>query len=197
MNKKQTIQQTALDLFVTKGYLNTPVRDIIDGSGHGTSTFYRHFRNKEDVLRSLLQDFLNELLVAIGDYYKTEENFQKRFVETKKIVIDMFVKNKGLAELYVKSAGLGEEIENCIKEFDDMFIESSIKNISFGIKDGLFRDVPPAPVAYGILGIIKYLIYKWVVLRDITDGELFSMISSFHESLGVGVFKEFQGDGEK
>ena len=72
MNKKQTILDTALKLYVKNGYLNTPVRDIIDGSGHGTSTFYRYFKNKEDVLRALLEEFLNDILQAVDNYYESE-----------------------------------------------------------------------------------------------------------------------------
>lgn len=197
MNKKQVIQQVALNLFVKNGYLNTPVRDIIDESGHGTSTFYRYFKNKEDVLKSLLKGFLDEILLSIDSYYKTEEDFKKRFIGTKKVVIDVFVKNKELAELYSKSIGLGEEIEKCIKEFDDKFIESSIKNISYGIQNSIFRDLQPAPIAHSILGIIKYSIYKWIVLKDISEKELYNLILSFHESLGIGLFNDLKKNNKK
>lgn len=188
MNKKRTIQQIALKLFVANGYLNTPVRDIIDGSGHGTSTFYKHFKNKEDVLRSLLEEFLKEILSAIENYYESEKDLQKRFIGTKRVVIDAFIKNRGLSELYVKSVGLGEEIEKCIKEFDDTFIASSTRNISFGIKNGIFRDLQPAPIAHAILGTIKYAVYRWIVLGDITEGQLLNTVVSFHNSLGIGLF---------
>ena len=190
MDKKQIFQKIALEIFIGKGFINTPVRDIIDKSGLGTSTFYRHFKNKEDVLRSLLNDFLNEILLSIDNYYKTEEDYKKRFVETKKIVIDIFIKNKGLAELYVKSVGLGGEVQKCIKEFEDKFTESSIKNISFGIKNGIFRDLEPAPIAHAILGTIKYSIYRWIVLKDINQKQLYDIILSFHESLGIGLYNE-------
>lgn len=46
MDKKQFIQHVALDLFIKKGFINTPVRDIIGASGFGTSTFYRYLKNK-------------------------------------------------------------------------------------------------------------------------------------------------------
>ena len=191
MNKKQTIQNTALGLFVEKGYLKTPVRDIIDGSGHGTSTFYRHFRNKEDVLRSLLEKFLSEILSSLKDYYKTEDDFRTRFIETKRVLIEVFIAHRELAELYVKSAGLGNEIEKCIADFDDSFIDILTKNVTFGIKKGAFRDVQPGPIAHGILGTIKYSVYNWIVLKRITEQELIETVLSFHESLGSGLFKDY------
>jgi len=190
MDKKQILQETALEIFVNKGFINTPVRDIIDESGLGTSTFYRNFKNKEDVLKSLLDDFLKEILRSIENYYKTEEDLKKRFIGTKKIVIDVFIKNKGLAELYVKSAGLGGEVEKSIKEFDDKFIEASIKNISYGIDNNIFQDLQPAPISYAILGIIKYSIYRWIVLKDINQKQLYDIILSFHESLGIGLYNK-------
>lgn len=191
MDKKQILQKTALEIFVNKGFINTPVRDIIDESGLGTSTFYRNFKNKEDVLKSLLDDFLKEILLTIENYYKTEDDLKKRFIETKKIVIDVFIKNKGLAELYVKSAGLGGEVEKSIKEFDDKFIEASIKNISYGIDNSTFQNLQPTPIAYAILGIIKYSIFRWIVLKDINQKQLYNIVLSFHESLGIGLYNKF------
>ncbi|MCX8124021.1 MAG: TetR/AcrR family transcriptional regulator [Spirochaetes bacterium] len=190
MDKKKVIEEVALDIFIKKGYIKTPVRDIIDSSGFGTSTFYRYFKNKEDVLRSLLNDFLNQIQSQINEYYKQEKDFKKRFIETKKIVIDVFVKNKKLAFLYVKSVGLGSEIEKCINEFENTFIELSAKNIAFGIKGGVFRDVEPLPLAYSILGIIKFSIYQWIVVKNINKKQLYNIILSFHTSLGRGLFNE-------
>ena len=59
--KRNIILECALDLFAEKGYVNTPVRDIIDRSGFGTGTFYKYFNNKENVLTVLLDAFLGQM----------------------------------------------------------------------------------------------------------------------------------------
>jgi len=185
--KRQRILECSLLLFVEKGYLNTTVREIIDNSGFGTSTFYRHFSNKEDVLKTLLSDFLKLIIIRVNDYYVRERNLYQRFIETKHIIIDVFAQNKQLSEIYSRVAGNSDSIDQCLKDFDDKFLAFTTKNIEFGIKKGLFRNLKASPIAHATLGIVKYAVYKWVVLKEITVEEMVDMVMSFHESLAIGL----------
>lgn len=187
--KRQIILECALLLFVEKGYINTAVREIIDKSGFGTSTFYRHFSNKEDVLKTLLSDFLDEIIVKVNDYFILEKGLYLRFVETRRIIINCFAKNSQLSEIYSRVAGISDSIDSCIKEFDDKFLIFTTRNIEFGIKKGFFRDLKVSPIAHAMLGIIKYAVYKWVVLKEITAEEMQEMVMSFDESMGIGLVK--------
>jgi AcrR family transcriptional regulator len=46
----QRLREAAYELFESKGYDATTVDDIADRAGLGRSTFFRHFRSKEDVI---------------------------------------------------------------------------------------------------------------------------------------------------
>lgn len=188
--KRQRILECALMLFAQKGYLHTTVREIIDSSGFGTSTFYRHFSSKEDVLKTLLSDFLEEIINRVNDFFAREKNLYLRFIETKRVIMDVFAENEQLAEIYSRVAGISENIDSCLKDFDDKFLAFTIKNIEYGIKKGLFRELEVAPIAHAILGMIKYVVYKWVVLKEITVEEASKMVTSFHESLAAGLLNE-------
>lgn len=185
--KRQRILECSLLLFVEKGYLNTTVREIIDNSGFGTSTFYRHFSNKEDVLKTLLSDFLDLIIGRVNDYFAREKGLYLRFIETKRIIIDVFAQNSELSEIYSRVAGISDSIDHCLKEFDDKFLAFTTKNLEFGINKGLFRKLKASPIAHATLGIIKYAVYKWVVLKEITVEEMVEMVMSFHESLAIGL----------
>ena len=185
--KRQRILECSLILFTEKGYLNTTVREIIDNSGFGTSTFYRHFSKKEDVLKTLLSDFLDQIIDRVNDYFAREKSLYSRYIETKHIIIDAFAQNSQLAEIYSRVAGISESIDSCIKEFDDKFLSFTSKNIEFGIKKGLFRELKVSPIAHATLGLIKYAVYKWVVLKEVTLEEMVDMVMSFHESLAIGL----------
>ena len=185
--KKRKLLESALALFAEKGFLNTPVRDIIDYSGFGTSTFYRYFSNKEDVLKTLLAEFLDQIIANVHDYHTTEESLYVRFVGTKRIVMAAFAENQQLSEIYSRVAGISEGIDTCLKDFDNKYLAFTCKNIQYGIKRGVFRDLPVVPIAYSILGIIKYTVYKWVVLKEISKEEMIEIVLSFHESLAIGL----------
>ncbi len=185
--KKDKILECALDLFVEKGYVNTPVRDIIDMSGYGTGTFYKYFNNKEDLLKTLLTDFLEQIIDSVNNYFKEEDNLYLRFIETKRVMLNVFIENKKLSEIFSRAPGISDAIDECLNEFDNKFLQFTSKNIQFGIDQGIFRDLPVLPMASATLAMIKYAVFKWVVSKDTTEEEMIDMVISFHQSLAIGL----------
>ncbi len=59
---RQLLQDALISLTVARGYERVTVQDILDRAGVGRSTFYVHFRSKEDLLRSGMEQ-LRALLV--------------------------------------------------------------------------------------------------------------------------------------
>lgn len=188
--KRDKILECALDLFVEKGYVNTPVRDIIDMSGYGTGTFYKYFNNKEDLLKTLLTDFLEQIIDSVNNYFKEEDNLYLRFIETKRVMLNVFIENKKLSEIFSRAPGISDAIDECLNEFDNKFLQFTSKNIQFGIDQGIFRDLPVLPMASATLAMIKYAVFKWVVSKDTTEEEMIDMVISFHQSLAIGLVND-------
>lgn len=53
-DKRQQILDVAKELFATKGYSATGIREIAEKSGLSLGNFYNYFKNKEDLFKSLL-----------------------------------------------------------------------------------------------------------------------------------------------
>jgi len=187
--KHDRILECALDLFAEKGYVNTRVRDIIDKSGYGTGTFYKYFDSKEKVLTVLLNDFLDKIIAAVNEFFKIESDLNIRFIESKRAILEVFVQNEKMAEIYSRVHGLGSNVDQCLKNFDDRLIVFMSKNNQYGINKGVFRDLPVVPIAYSTLAIINYSVYKWIVIKDISADEMISLVVSFHHSLAQGFLK--------
>lgn len=187
--KQNRILECARDLFAEKGYINTRVRDIIDKAGYGTGTFYKYFDSKENVLTVLLNDFLDRIISAVTEFFKTEEDLYIRFIESKRSILEVFVQNEEMAEIYSRVRGLGSNVDQCLKDFDDRLIAFMSKNNQYGIEKGVFRDLPVLPIAYSTLAIINYSVYKWIVMKDISADEMISLVLSFHRSLAQGLLK--------
>ncbi|MCO5388361.1 MAG: TetR/AcrR family transcriptional regulator [Desulfosporosinus sp.] len=185
--RRQRLLDCAIDLFIEKGYFNTSVREIIVKSGFGTGTFYNYFIDKEDILKALLEEFADQIISGVSTYYTTEKDLYKRFVETKRATMEIFAQNEKLSEIYSRVAGTSEAIDNCLKQFEDKLIEFYIRNIEYGINKGAFNNVSVPPVAHAILAVEKFLLYKWIVLKDITNEEMVEMVISFHETLAKGL----------
>lgn len=188
--RRQRLLQCALTLFVEKGYADTPVREIIMKSGYGTGTFYNYFSDKEDILKTLLEEFAEDIISSINSYYSTEKDLYKRFIETKRITMEVFTCNEELSEIYSRAAGVSEAIDQCLQQFEDKLIAFYTRNIEYGIARGSFSSIPVKPVAHAILAVEKYLLYKWIILKAITKEEMIDMVISFHETLAKGLVKE-------
>lgn len=185
--RRERLLQCSIDLFIEKGYFNTSIRDIIDRSGVGTGTFYNYFIDKEDILKTLLEDFAEQIISGISEYYTVEKDLYRRFVETKRLTMEVFAQNEALSEIYSRVAGVSDPIDQCLQEFEDRLIEFYSRNIEYGIKKGVFKNVPIPPIAHSILATEKFLLYKWIVLKAITKEEMIEMVVSFHETLAAGL----------
>ena len=187
--RRQKLLESAVILFIEKGYFNTSIRDIIVLSEIGTGTFYNYFIDKEDVLKALLEEFADKIISSIKVYYQEETDIYVRFVETKRVTMEVFIQNEALSEIYSRVAGASAPIDQCLQQFENRLIQFYTHNIEYGIKLGVFNNIPVSPIAHSILAIEKFLLYKWVVLKAITKEEMIEMVVSFHETLANGLLK--------
>lgn len=60
-NTREQIRTIALELFARRGYAGTSLREIAERLGVTKAAVYYHFRTKEEILTSLIEDFLAQL----------------------------------------------------------------------------------------------------------------------------------------
>lgn len=60
------IQQVALELFAEHGYEQTSLREIAERLGVTKAALYYHFRTKEDIVVSTLEDYFTEIDAVIA-----------------------------------------------------------------------------------------------------------------------------------
>src|SRR5579862_4130557 len=82
-------QQVALELFAEQGYEKTSLREIAERLGVTKAALYYHFKSKEDIVHSLLDDYFGKVdaLVAWGRRQPPDERGEllSRYLD---IVID-------------------------------------------------------------------------------------------------------------
>jgi AcrR family transcriptional regulator len=62
--RREELLQIAAELFATKGFKNTTVRDIADAAGILSGSLYHHFDSKESMVDEILSSFQEELFGA-------------------------------------------------------------------------------------------------------------------------------------
>jgi AcrR family transcriptional regulator len=63
---RQLLREALVSLILERGFDEVTVQDILDRANLGRSTFYAHFRNKEDLLFSGFEQFVASLHEAPG-----------------------------------------------------------------------------------------------------------------------------------
>src|SRR5215813_13223182 len=63
---RERIQSIALELFAEQGYEKTSLREIAERLGVTKAALYYHFKSKEDIVRSLTEDYRAELDTVIA-----------------------------------------------------------------------------------------------------------------------------------
>jgi AcrR family transcriptional regulator len=59
--RRAELLEIAAELFATRGYAHTTVRDIAEAAGMLSGSLYHHFASKEAILDEILRDFLGDL----------------------------------------------------------------------------------------------------------------------------------------
>ena len=70
---KDKILKAALKLFSSKGYKATTVRDISGAIGIKQSALYNHFKNKDEILETLVSNLTSSAIVTIFDDKDAQE----------------------------------------------------------------------------------------------------------------------------
>jgi AcrR family transcriptional regulator len=85
--KQNLIKQTALKLFAAKGYATTSISDIAQAAGISKGLMYNYFKSKEEVLRTIWDELLEEFVAMIDPNHDGEvtpeegENFVDKIFE--------------------------------------------------------------------------------------------------------------------
>jgi AcrR family transcriptional regulator len=67
MSRKETLLQAAIKLFAEKGYNGTSTTEIVEKAGVAHGTLFYHFKNKEGMLLTILENILSEYLDDMED----------------------------------------------------------------------------------------------------------------------------------
>lgn len=77
MKTRERLLEAAERLFLEKGVDLTTVDEITDSADLGKGTFYRHFQNKEEVLRILMRNAVDRLATRIREGIGKPANLQE------------------------------------------------------------------------------------------------------------------------
>lgn len=118
---REKLLRAAQKLFATQGLANTQVAQITGEAGTGISMFYRHFKDKNDVLRCLVESFLDEIDTQLADALSgiERQSTLEQLFSVRKLyqhVIELLVSRPELTvNLYQAGFGGEDDIEALVR----------------------------------------------------------------------------------
>ncbi|MER1998511.1 MAG: TetR/AcrR family transcriptional regulator [Lysinibacillus sp.] len=114
MVKKQMIMDNALELFAQQGFEATSIQQITDKCGISKGAFYLSFKSKDELIFSLLDCFLEDLLYNCEQVVTNSKDDSQLLYEYCMISFKNVEKNMALAQVFIQE--MSSMINNAIFE---------------------------------------------------------------------------------
>ncbi len=129
---KDKILKHALKLFSSKGYKATTVRDISGSIGIKQSALYNHFKNKDEILETLISNLTSSAIVTLFDDKKAQGIHKQgksllMSIGTTFKLISFDKENEALFKLLMQEIYKNESIREI---YNDHFYQENVKKLS-------------------------------------------------------------------
>jgi AcrR family transcriptional regulator len=154
-DRRQDILQAAMELFAKKGFRGTTTRDLASQADVNEAIIFRHFSNKEELYRAILEEKMRQGrstgIDGLNQLAESGDDFQ--FLETLgHILLERHERDTTFMRLLLFSALEGHQLSdmflNSIPERDP--IAAYIQN---RINKGVFKPVDPNLAARALVGM--------------------------------------------
>jgi AcrR family transcriptional regulator len=169
--KYNTILKAAETLFAQKGYHQTSIEEIADLAEVSTGSVYFYFKNKEDLLITLMQEIGHQLRKLLGDELKKADYSLDSFKNISFAFLRIFCGShpEWMAIFFRESVGQSSEVEEQRKQ---LFIK-----LTHDIKDAFVRiskgqgidpidDFTPELIAVCIIGVYERIACHYFLWQD-------------------------------
>ncbi len=98
-DKRERILKAAIRVFARKGFYSTRVSEIAKAAGVADGTIYLYFKNKDDVLISIFQDRISQLLTVLSDAINGSASFEEKVHVVVDVQLGLLGGSRDLAEV--------------------------------------------------------------------------------------------------
>jgi len=159
--EKEKIIQLAAELFGEKGYAATSVRDISQALNASIATLYYYFKNKEDLLFTIIEVIGDDLIAILNKAKDEAEEPLEGLHNMLSGHINLTQKRKSRVKIYV------EEQHNLSKRFRKIIYRQHRKIYDIYLDQlkelqrlGIISTEPLSVTAFAIFGMVNWC-YRW------------------------------------
>ena len=167
-DKRNLITDAAVEVFAEKGFHLARVSDIAQRAGIADGTIYLYFKNKEDLLLSIFEEKMDQLLSGLGQTLENVEDPVERIRAFARFHFNQVRTNRSAAEVLQVELRLSNKF---LKEYRPEKLWAYLgvfgQIVREGQTHGLFReDIDPFITSWAFFGAMDELAMQWVLTRN-------------------------------
>jgi AcrR family transcriptional regulator len=171
-NVKERLLDVSINLFLSKGFAGATTMEIARLAGVSKGALYWHFKNKEDIVGSILDKYCDEFLEeAIRKINNCSGNFPTKFRVFYKFITEFAQQHKELLLVFttvlMEFADTRKAIGKRTKRINDQYNLIIQKLIEGGIQEGTVgKELDPLIYARFIAGTLMGSHLQWYLHED-------------------------------
>lgn len=166
-NKKELIINAAIKVFADKGFYTANVADVAKEAGVADGTIYLYFKNKDDLLISLFETKMEEILERFSSLVNSKKSAEKKLRQFILLYFQMIEEDENLAGVFQvelrQSSKFLKDYHN--QKFID-FLNLIGDILRQGQKDGHFKaSISIHIMKLIIFGALDELARQWILTK--------------------------------
>lgn len=191
---REALLEAARQEFREAGFTGARVLDMTARAGLSSGAFYRYFRDKDDILRSLLESFFGELYEFTRARWEPGDP-QRSIVATTKRYLVQYREHADLYRVMIEAAQTERDIEQVWNDARQAFYRRIARNLRRAQDEGLIRPGVDPDLAASLLGgMTEQFAYLWFVLGREPDRDVDDVSRQVAELWCLGVFGQPAGE---
>ena len=183
--KKDHIAKVSTQLFADRGYSSTTIEQIARESGYAVGTIYLYYDSKEEILATILTEFVEQFIEANAEELESIKDPIERFKTVVKFYLTVSEENPERAWV------LSTELRKVIRADSAMYKGEMLKLLG-PLSDSLFNlldsgnlkeDINLDQLTMMIYGLIETLTLIWN-----TDKDAFVLADKYEEIANMALF---------
>lgn len=177
---REQILEAAAQLFGERGFAGTSIQHIAEALGVTRTAVYYYFKNKEEILRSLVEEISVAASQRLGRPAPEKSTAAERLRKVvQEYALLILAHPKQFRVLDRSESDLPPDLARVHRHAKRQVLETFSRAVSDGIALGEFRDVDPRMAAFAMLGMCNWTSAWYLPEGRLTDEEIAATMADF------------------
>lgn len=163
------IKDAARRVLARDGYVNAKITDIAEESGKAIGSFYKYFRNKEELLLALAEEFRISLQDKIGPPTGSDVEPYENLRDVVRAFWRAYRENGAVAVAVFQASMVNEAFAETWREIRTQGIRIASVRIRLAQRYGYCPGVNPDIASTVLCSMVEFTCYNWVVAKGDLD----------------------------